>query len=168
MASKRRVWKPIGIKLTGFDRNPKCSILSLNTTKGETVLDKIINCVAEGFERCFYEPQIEQMARDCKFVQRKSKLTGYVFVKTLVFGCIQYPKATLKQLCQIVSDFGVTIKPQGLDQRLNAQAVVLMRQMLSHVLGIAKAQRREVAEVLDQFIAVYFLDRTIISLPATL
>lgn len=132
------------------------------------MLQKIISRVAQGFERCLDGPQIEQMACDCRFVQRKSKLTGYIFVKTLVFGCIQYPKATLKQLCQIVSDFGVTIKPQGLDQRLNAQAVVLMRQMLRRVLCIAKAQRREVAEVLDQFTAVYFLDSTIISLPATL
>ena len=132
------------------------------------MLQKIINRVAEGFERCFDGPLIEQMARNCKFVQRKSKLTGHVFVKTLVFGCIQYPKATLKQLCQIVLDFGVTIKTQGLDQRLNAQAVILMRQMLKHVLCKAKAQCEEVAEVLDQFAAVYFLDSTIISLPATL
>ena len=114
------------------------------------MLQKIIDRVAQGFEKCFDEPQMEQMARNCKFVQRKSKLTGYVFVKTLVFGFIQYPKATLKQLCEIALDFGVTIKTQGLDQRLNAQAVVLMRQMLSRVLSIAIAQRQEVAEVLDQ------------------
>lgn len=132
------------------------------------MLEKIINRVAQGFERCFDGRLIEQMARNCKFVQRESKLSGHVFVKTLVFGCIQHPKATLKQLCEIALDFGVTIKPQGLDQRLNAQAVILMRQMLRDVLCKAKAQRREVAEVLDQFTAVYFLDSTILSLPATL
>jgi hypothetical protein len=132
------------------------------------VLQKIINSVAEGFERCFDGPQIEEMARDCKFVQRKSKLTGQIFVKTLVFGLIQRPKATLKQLCEIVLDFGVTIKPQGLDQRLNEQAVVFMRQMVTRALRLAKAQRKEVAEVLDRFTSVYFLDSTVISLPATL
>jgi hypothetical protein len=132
------------------------------------VLEKIIDRVVQGFERCFDGRRIEQMARNCKFVQRKSKLTGCVFVKTLVLGCIQYPKATLKQLCEIALDFGVAIKPQGLDQRLNAQAVILMRQMLRRVLAMAKAQRQEVAEVLDQFAAVYFLDSTILSLPATL
>jgi hypothetical protein len=132
------------------------------------MLQKIIDHVAQGFERCFDGPQIEQMARNSKFVQRKSKLTGSVFVKALVFGCIQYPQATLRQLCQIIADLGVTIKTQGLDQRLNARAVILMRQMLKRVLDRAKAQRQEVAEVLDQFAAVYFLDSTILSLPATL
>jgi hypothetical protein len=65
-------------------------------------------------------------------------------------------------------DFGVNIKPQGLDQRINEKAVVFMRQMLTRALSIARAQRREVAEVLDQFIAVYFLDSTTISLPDAL
>ena len=132
------------------------------------MLEQIIDRSAERLEDCFEEPQVEQMARDCGFVQRKSKLTGLVFLKTLVFGFIQYPRATLKQLCQACLDFGVNIKPQGLDQRINEKTVVFMQQMLTRALSIVRARRRKVAEVLDQFTAIYFLDSTTISLPDAL
>lgn len=132
------------------------------------MLEDIIQHDAQGLEACFDESEVEQMARDCKFVQRASKLTGIIFIKALVLGFIQHPKATLSQLCQACLDFGVKISSQGLDQRITQEAVTLVKKMLQRSLTVLRAKRQEIAEVLDQFTAVYFQDSTIISLPEAL
>lgn len=132
------------------------------------MLEEIINQDAQAFETYFHDSQVEQIARDTKFVQRESKLTGLVFIKALTFGFTKYPRATLNQLCQFCLDLGVELSTQGLDQRINPKAVLFVQKMLERSLAVLRAERKEVAEVLDQFTAVYFQDSTIVSLPEAL
>lgn len=114
------------------------------------------------------EPQVEKIARACRFVQRRSPLTGFIFLKVLIFGFIRHPRASLNQLCQTCYDLGVTISPQGLDQRLNEAAVTFLKELLAKALSVCRAHRRQVASALDQFSAVYLLDSSIISVPEVL
>ena len=104
------------------------------------MLEDVIRHGAQGLEACFDESQVEQMARDCRFVQRASKLTGIIFIKALVLGFIQHPRATLSQLCQACLDFGVQISSQGLDQRISQEAVTFVKKVLQRSLTILRAK----------------------------
>lgn len=72
----------------------------------------------------------DDAARDSGFVQRQSKLTGDVFVRTLTFGWLHNPEATLQELAQTAADLGVSISPQGLDQRFGPRAAACLEQVL--------------------------------------
>lgn len=72
----------------------------------------------------------DDAARDSGFVQRQSKLTGDVFVRTLTFGWLHNPQATLEELAQTAADLGVPISPQGLDQRFGPRAAACLEQVL--------------------------------------
>jgi len=61
-------------------------------------------------------------ARESGFVQRASKLTGALFVQTTVLGWLNNPNASLGNLTQVAAALGVTISPQGLDQRFSRAA----------------------------------------------
>ena len=46
-----------------------------------------------------------EVAQRCGFVQRIRKLTGAVFIQTLVFGWLEAPDASYADLCQYCQDF---------------------------------------------------------------
>ncbi len=132
------------------------------------MLTAIIHRAQQALATFFAETQVEKAAKQTQFVQRQSKLTGTLFLKALVLGFIQHPRASLTQLCQVCLDFKVDITPQGLDDRLTPKAVAFLEGELERALSLFRAQQRAVAVALDQFAAVYFLDSTVISLPETL
>ena len=59
--------------------------------------------------RTFFEQTAETTARQTKFVLRRSKLTGAVFVQTLVLGWSEQPEASLNDLAEMAADLGVAI-----------------------------------------------------------
>jgi hypothetical protein len=132
------------------------------------MLKGIIAHAAKAIEDYFRPEETNLAARAIKWIQRTSKLDGDVFLKTMVFGLIKHPQASLNQLCQTSHDLGVEITAQGLDERINAEAVVFLRERVCHALEGLRAQRQRVAEVLEAFSEVYFLDSTVITLPDTL
>jgi hypothetical protein len=69
-------------------------------------------------------------ARATRFRQRQSKLTGSVFVQALTFGWLNKPEATLEDLAQTAASLGVTISPQGLDNRFGPRAAALLERVL--------------------------------------
>jgi hypothetical protein len=132
------------------------------------MLEKIIETTSQAIERYFTPVLVEQAAREYKFVQRKSTLGGEVFLKTLVLGFIQHPRASLNQLCQDCLDLGISITPQGLDQRINTTAVQFLKRMLERALTLWRTERQDIAQVVNQFTAVYFQDSSVIALPEAL
>ena len=48
----------------------------------------------------------DKVARETKFVQRESKMTGSKFLQTWVMGFLQHPKASLNILCQVAARHG--------------------------------------------------------------
>ena len=99
---------------------------------------------------------------------RRSKLTGAVFVQTLVFGWSEQPEAALNDLAEIASDLGVAITAQGLDERTNKAAVTLFETLSQESLRWFQQRVPLDVAVLRQFTAVEILDSTCIALPATL
>jgi hypothetical protein len=129
------------------------------------MLNPIIAHATQTLDSYFNANEINQIARKTKFVIRRSKLDGYIFLKTLVLGFLQHPQASLNQLSQISQDFGVEISPQGIDERMNEAAVTFLKGRLTEALASLRTKRQKVATLLESFAEVYFQDSTIQALP---
>jgi len=118
--------------------------------------------------RSYFEDGVESTARAQAFVQRRSKLTGVVFLTAFVFHSLEKKAMTLSSLCASCLDQGVVIKEQGLDQRINDQSVAFMRTLFAQAVQQFRLNVRLGIELLEQFSSVYLVDSTQICLPETL
>lgn len=100
-----------------------------------------------------------------RFVQRRSKLTPEAFVQTLTLGWLANPSASLLQLAQTASIFGVDLSAQALDQRFTSQAASCLQMILESGVGQAVASDPVAIPLLRRFQAVELIDTTIIALP---
>lgn len=107
-------------------------------------------------------------ARHTGFVQRQSKMGGSAFARTLTFGWMNEPDATLEQLAQMASLSGVEISAQGLDQRFTPEAADFMREMLAAGVAQVIAVDPVAIPLLQRFNGVFVQDSTVIPLPAAL
>ena len=109
-----------------------------------------------------------QLGRSSGFIQRQRKLTGSSFVQALVFGWQANPHASLEELCQAACASGVTISPQGLQERLNERGAAFLKQMLERSLSYMVQAEAGAIAFLKPFKGVYLQDSTTISLPLSL
>jgi hypothetical protein len=100
--------------------------------------------------------------------RRGSKVTGAHWVQTLTFGFIETPEATLNQLAQVSADLGVSVTPQGLEDRRTDEAVQFLPAMLSESLKLFRQEQSLPVEWLDRFSAVELLDSSSVRLPASM
>ncbi len=109
---------------------------------------------------------IEKLARETKFVQRKSKLDALSFLNSLMFAHQQGKELSLLDLCgDLYCQNNLLIKKQSIDERFNPKAVaffiaVLARLMECQFTGVGKDQ------VLSSFKRVRIKDSTRFALPA--
>ena len=115
--------------------------------------------------RFFGEAEVEQVAQETKFVQRRSRLTGLGYLKALVFGYIENPKASLSDLAEVCADLEVKISPQGLDERINAASVSYLQAIFQQAMQVFQSQLRLVLPILDKFSGIQIVDSTILALP---
>lgn len=116
----------------------------------------------------FFDPKVQAMARQTKFVRRLSGLTGATFLRAMVFACIEHSRATLNHFAQACLDLGVVISPQGFDERLGPESLAFMKEMFRHALAIFRNQLPLPVSILQQFSGLYILDSSVISLPAAM
>ncbi len=102
------------------------------------------------------------------FVQRRSKLGGAAFVQALVFAWLANPRATVEARAQTAAVAGVTISPQGLEQRCTERAAVFLQQLLSQAVRTVITAEPVVVPVLQRFAAVVLLDSSTVVLPDVL
>ena len=109
--------------------------------------------------------QANQMARQTGFVQRESKVTGVLFVQTLVSAWLANPDATREALAQMAASLGLSISPQGLSDRFTPEAARFLQRMVEVAIGQVIAAEPVAMPLLQRFSAVILLDSTIIVLP---
>lgn len=105
------------------------------------------------------------LAHETTFVQRTSKLTGASFVQALLFGWLNNPQATLQQLAQMAGTVGVSISPQGLEQRFTPTAAQFLQRVVEAALGSVVAGDPVAIPLVHRFQGVYLLDSSTIVLP---
>lgn len=116
----------------------------------------------------FFGPTVQAVARQTKFVQRCSKLTGQIFLQAMVFAYIQKPTADLADMAQVCTDLGVSISPQGVDQRINQAAVVFLQTMFQQAMTQFKNKLALPLPILQQFSAINLVDSSVVALPSQL
>jgi hypothetical protein len=107
------------------------------------------------------------IGRETGFIQRQRKLSGASFAQALIFGWQANPQASLEELCQSASQAGVSISPQGLQERLNSPRAneFLHRLLLRSLEYLVEGQTCD-AGLLRRFGAIYLQDSSKVELPA--
>lgn len=113
--------------------------------------------------------QAETLGRETGFVQRRSPITGAVFVQTLVLGFLIHPDATYSHLEQVMAQCGAQVSASALEQRMNWQAVCLLHRVLQAASEQVFEAEPVAVQLFERFTAgVLLQDSTSISLPKTL
>ncbi len=113
-------------------------------------------------------PTSNQVAEACGFSQRASKVTGSVFLQTLVFSTLEDPDWRYSELVAAAENAGVRVTKQGLAQRFSEESVALARGVLERAVQRAIQTEPTALPLLERFKGVYIRDSTIIALPTEL
>lgn len=114
-------------------------------------------------------PIADQLGWATGFNQRSNgKLSGGVFVQSLVFGSLNEAELSYTQLSQAALDAGVVISNQGLAQRFSAASASLVRQVLEVAIGQVIASDPIAVPLLQRFAGVVIRDSSVINLPEEL
>jgi len=113
----------------------------------------------------FFTETVDAVARQTKFVQRRSALNGLNFLKVMVFGYLEDPHASLSDLAKVCLDLEVSITPQGLDERVNPFSVAFLKAMFIQAFEIFKSRTPLPLPVLKQFSAINLVDSSVKELP---
>jgi hypothetical protein len=116
---------------------------------------------------CFFA-EAEAVARATQFVQRKSPLTGLMFLQALVIGFLKSPKASLNQLAQECARLGFAISPQGLHERIHARSEAFLHALYQQAFEQFKNQIALPIAILNQFPQILVVDSTFEVLPDSL
>jgi len=106
--------------------------------------------------------------RESGFIQREVKLNGATFVQALVFTWLANPAASYEELAQTAATLGVTITPQGLEQRFTRAAADCLKRVLEAALAQVFRSQPTALPLLDRFTEVYVQDSSLIHLPESL
>jgi hypothetical protein len=109
-----------------------------------------------------------RLGRSTGFIQRARKFSGASFAQTVILGYQADAQASLEALCQCASTCGVSISPQGLQERLNAAAADFLRCLLEQSLTYLVQAEVPSLSFLNQFKGVYLQDSTVLALPRQL
>ena len=112
----------------------------------------------------FFTQTAEAVARQTKFVQRASKMTGALFLQSFVFGFEDLPQASLTDLIETSDDLGVVITKQGVQDRIT-DAVPFLRAMFEQSLRLFRHVLPLELAVLKQFSGLFITDSTVLALP---
>jgi len=107
------------------------------------------------------ETEMQQLARECGFVERTSPITGLTFVITFTTGLLNTPQGTLAQLAAFLSSACKTrVSPQAIDGRLTVVAMAFMRCCLEKALAMATRPRAFDQGTIAEFDHIYIIDST--------
>ncbi len=102
-------------------------------------------------------------------VSRVRQFCGSSLVLTLTFGWLGNPAASLLELTQAARRHGVTISPQGLDQRFTPALATTLKAVLDAAVQTVVAQSGARLPLLERFSGgVWALDSSTITLPDAL
>ena len=121
----------------------------------------------QALQKIFGETAVK-VARETKFVQRESQMTGSKFLQIWVLGFLQHPKASLNILCQVAEDLGVAITKQGIQKRLTPATTQFFEEMFECAKTAFQNKIPIPLELLTQFAAVELVDSSGIALPDSL
>lgn len=118
----------------------------------------------------FFSETARRIAKETKFVQCESPLTGELFLLTLTLTVLQYGSIVLDQLAKTAARVNPAVKltGQAFKARFNAFAVAFLKAMFVEALQLSVPGAARVVPLLQNFSAVYLLDATTVAFPDAL
>jgi hypothetical protein len=111
----------------------------------------------------------DRLAHETGAVQRRSKCTGSILARTLVFGWLQDPTASRATLCRAAALSGIRISPQGVSDRLHERTAAFMERLFAGAVQTLVAAEPAAIPLLARFAGgVWVEDTTTIRLPDAL
>lgn len=110
-------------------------------------------------------PISDQMGDKTGFSQRRSKVSGSVFMQTLVFSSLVDPECRYSGLVSAALDAGVKVSKQGLAQRFSPASAEMARRVLDEAVQSVIATQPSALGLLERFKGVYIRDSSTVSLP---
>jgi hypothetical protein len=126
---------------------------------------RIKNSQIEKISKFFDRETVEKIARETKFVQRESPLSGMDFFLLCVFCHQQCNEISLEGMCAELLKSGIPITKQSLQDRFNNYSVLFMEQILNEALSIRLNSRAITPHPVFKRITIR--DSTSIELPET-
>jgi hypothetical protein len=109
----------------------------------------------------FSARELDQLAREAGFIQRKGKLKGSTFFDLVVFNSDALSSQSLNDQTITLRDRnGIEIRKQSLHERFNEHAFVFLRRALEQVLHKQLQRTRPVFETADGFERILIKDST--------
>ena len=110
--------------------------------------------------------QADQLARTTKFIQRQVKVTGSQFAQTLVFGFLDNPKMSYREMSQVAGMTGPKITAQGLEQKFGPASARFMQALLDvAVKQMVQSSPGIDLNLLNRFSEIHIQDGSVIGLP---
>lgn len=107
------------------------------------------------------------LARETKFVQRSSEMTGAHFAQALIFGWLANPDASYTFLQQMLAIAGCQVSAQALEKRMTPRAADYLLSLLHALVSCCVTGDPVMTEVINRFEGGIFLqDGSVISLPS--
>jgi hypothetical protein len=97
---------------------------------------------------------------------RQRKMSAEILVQSLVLGCLEQEKNSLRLWCQTASDLGCEIKASSLDERLTKRLVELLHEVLQLSIQDSLQVPSLPVAALKDFSRVILYDSSLLSLPS--
>ncbi|MFC2079930.1 IS4 family transposase [Bacteroidota bacterium] len=134
----------------------------------KVALFSLQNSIKKSITEFFDKKEIERLGRISGFIKRRSKLTAYRFLLTLMFSRFAGDKLSLNDLCNELDDkFGCHIAKQSLDERFNPETVQFLKMAVSQSFS-KKLVSNSNLPFLSHFSAIKIQDSTSFQLPKNL
>lgn len=106
------------------------------------------------------------LARETQFIQREVKITGSKFAQTLVFGFLNNPKMSYREMSQTASLSGLSITAQGLEQKFSKASAQFMQTLLEKTVEqlVCTSNNTDI-DLLNRFSRIHIQDGSVIGLP---
>ena len=107
---------------------------------------------------------VHELARETKFVQRQSKMSGAHFAQALIFGWMSHPEASYRLLQEMLAVAGCDASAQALEKRMTPQAADFLLSLLHAFASACVSSEPVMSELLRRFEGVDLQAGTVISL----
>ncbi len=135
-----------------------CNLFSTIRRLNRKEIQQLEASLESQFQKHFSPEEIEELARNTKFVQRTSELCGYIFLSLIVFNSDSLAYESLNDLAgKLEIDHGVRITRQGLDERFNEYAVLFLKSALEDLLSKQLSEANSLTKC-DQFNRILIKD----------
>ncbi|MFK7905386.1 MAG: hypothetical protein AB8B69_09690 [Chitinophagales bacterium] len=126
---------------------------------------KLISKLGEKLRSLLNQESIEDLAKEKKFVQRTSSLTGFKFAMVNIRSLGSDGFSSLTELClKLYEEEGIKISKQGLDSRYKEESTAFLKSLFLKLLKLRLDTQIDLGH-LSIFSGIYVRDATSSQLP---